>query len=1127
MADFSEQPNVGSPGATSGGRLSDLFLAHRGNVSDKWEQYLAIYEAELASFVARGKPVRLLEIGVQNGGSLEIWRSYLPPGSSVVGIDIDPACAQLTLGDGIRVLIGDVSDSATLDRLLGDAVFDIVVDDGSHRSEHIIAAFESCWGRVAPGGLFIIEDLHCSYFGSHGGGFRKPNAAMEHFKALADAVNSDHFEADAAQQASPAELDRLRALGRSVARVTFYDSLTVVQRAAEARDAPYRRVMTGQTAPVAALSSAVPYLPMAQLRSLLLSSAAAEAFEPALRASVIAARETAEALRETIRAQRETIAAELALQQTLTARRESEWAEERARATAQLAVHQDAADRLQREVEQAAAELALQQTLTARRESEWAEERARAAYDLARLYAIEASETWRATRPVRQALTWWPGFAVFIRRATKVVWWAMTLQLAPRLWSWRAARRVNANAPATTAAMTVPDATEADVSAAIAPLPVLSQLPHGPPAREEAVDIVVCVHNALDDVQRCLASIKRHTMPPYRLILVDDGSAVPTQDFLQSFARVHGALLIRHEEARGYTLAANAGLRVSDAPLILLLNSDTEVTDGWLDRMADLLHRNPDVGLVGPLSNIASWQSTPLLMDGNDWARNELPEDVTSDDVARIVAAGASRRGVDIGFLNGFCLLIRRRVLEGVGYFDEETFGAGYGEENDFCIRARQAGWKLMVAEDAYVLHHQSRSYGDERRLALARRANVALTAKHNFEQHIGPQVCHARDSLLLEHARQRVRVGLMREGLAKNGRSEFEGKRIGIMLPVADAGGGANVILQEALAARDFGVDTWIINKVGFSGGFRNGYPDLDLPVLLAPDDDVARFVEEAVGDLSLDAVIATAAGSFDWLPAAREGLRLGYYIQDLETMFFDHGSTNYVAAASSYRQRPDVRRFTKTAWNAEAVREFGGLQPIVIGPSVDVALFRPNSDRGLNPTATVRVTAMVRTSTPRRSPALTLRVLRSLKDAFGDHVSVSCFGSTPIECASLGVPLDGIRCYGVLTPSEIAVLFGEVDVFLDFSVWQAMGLTGLEAMASGVAVVMPQTGGAPEFCEDGVNGLIVDTANPDACLGAARRLVEDAQLRFRLRHAGLRASHDFPPARASLNVLKALFAQ
>lgn len=99
--------------------LTELYFEHDGKVADKWEQYLAIYEPELRPFAVGGRPVRLLEIGVQNGGSLQIWSKYLPPGSLVVGVDIDAAFARLELGEGIPLLVADAGDRKTLDCTLG------------------------------------------------------------------------------------------------------------------------------------------------------------------------------------------------------------------------------------------------------------------------------------------------------------------------------------------------------------------------------------------------------------------------------------------------------------------------------------------------------------------------------------------------------------------------------------------------------------------------------------------------------------------------------------------------------------------------------------------------------------------------------------------------------------------------------------------------------------------------------------------------------------------------------------------------------------------------------------------------------------------------------------------------
>jgi hypothetical protein len=116
----------------SQGRLRQIFIDHQGYISDKWEHYLFIYEAALARFIADGRPIRLLEIGVQNGGSIQIWSKYLPEGSTIVGIDIDTACTDLVAAPNVFIHIGDASDPVALDRMLGDSCFGVIIDDGSH-----------------------------------------------------------------------------------------------------------------------------------------------------------------------------------------------------------------------------------------------------------------------------------------------------------------------------------------------------------------------------------------------------------------------------------------------------------------------------------------------------------------------------------------------------------------------------------------------------------------------------------------------------------------------------------------------------------------------------------------------------------------------------------------------------------------------------------------------------------------------------------------------------------------------------------------------------------------------------------------------------------------------------------
>ena len=224
--------------------VPEHFFAHDGKCCDKWENYLDIYDTEFTRFVARETPVALLEIGIQDGGSLEIWQKVFPRGSSFTGIDIDPRVASLQYGASIDVKVGDASDQQVLDGLLADATFDVIIDDGSHISKHIIATFVALFPRLRPGGVYCIEDLACSYGQRFGAGLRHPDAAIEWLKRLIDGLHSEYW--------NPADVDESDRVFRDtyapwVERVTFYESLTIVAKRAAPKTRPVRRVLTGRT----------------------------------------------------------------------------------------------------------------------------------------------------------------------------------------------------------------------------------------------------------------------------------------------------------------------------------------------------------------------------------------------------------------------------------------------------------------------------------------------------------------------------------------------------------------------------------------------------------------------------------------------------------------------------------------------------------------------------------------------------------------------------------------------------------------------------------------------------------------------------------------------------------------
>lgn len=261
-----------------------------------------------------------------------------------------------------------------------------------------------------------------------------------------------------------------------------------------------------------------------------------------------------------------------------------------------------------------------------------------------------------------------------------------------------------------------------------------------PPQRRHedslSVDVVVCVHNSPDDVARCLHSIALHRDGRTRIIIVDDGSKPATQAVLaHHMARHPTDILIRHDEVQGYTKSANVGLRASTADYVILQNSDTIVPSGWVQALVHAGESDPKVGIIGPLSNAATWQSVPRTVEASgDFAVNIIPPGLTVDDVALACARIPADPVYPCPVVNGFCFAIKRQVINAIGYLDEEAFPYGYGEENDYCLRLPAAGFSCGFTLSTYVFHAKSKSFSHERRRVLSKAGWESLLAKHGKE---------------------------------------------------------------------------------------------------------------------------------------------------------------------------------------------------------------------------------------------------------------------------------------------------------------------------------------------------------------------------------------------------------
>jgi cephalosporin hydroxylase len=177
-------------GAMPPNPLSTYFENNQGRLIHKWLHYLPIYDRHFAPY--RDKPVTVLEFGVNQGGSLQMWKHYFGPGARIIGVDIDQRCAALG-EEQIEIVIGDQEDRQFL-RDLGEKIgeVDILIEDGGHTMTQQIATFEEFWPRIRTGGVLLMEDLQTSYWPKYGGGHKKPETFIEFAKNLIDQQHAWH-----------------------------------------------------------------------------------------------------------------------------------------------------------------------------------------------------------------------------------------------------------------------------------------------------------------------------------------------------------------------------------------------------------------------------------------------------------------------------------------------------------------------------------------------------------------------------------------------------------------------------------------------------------------------------------------------------------------------------------------------------------------------------------------------------------------------------------------------------------------------------------------------------------------------------------------------------------------------
>jgi len=216
-------------------------------------------------------------------------------------------------------------------------------------------------------------------------------------------------------------------------------------------------------------------------------------------------------------------------------------------------------------------------------------------------------------------------------------------------------------------------------------------------------DIIIPVYGGLHYLRQCVNSILKNTRHPYNLVIVDDGNNPIIKEYLRT---IKSAGMITNRKNLGWLKSCNIGIENTENDVVLL-NSDTMVTEGWLEKMDRCAYSDSKIGIVNPLSNNGTFLSIPRPS-----IFNPIPAGFTLESFASLVSELSECRYPSIPTVLGFCLLIKRELSDCIGLLDEK-FELSYGGSNDFYLKAKRKGYRAVCADDAFVYHYGKKSFGD------------------------------------------------------------------------------------------------------------------------------------------------------------------------------------------------------------------------------------------------------------------------------------------------------------------------------------------------------------------------------------------------------------------------------
>jgi GT2 family glycosyltransferase len=563
------------------------------------------------------------------------------------------------------------------------------------------------------------------------------------------------------------------------------------------------------------------------------------------------------------------------------------------------------------------------------------------------------------------------------------------------------------------------------------------------------VDIVIPSYRDADHLSRLVESIRRTVEDGMaRIIVVDDASG---PEHVAALRQIDGIRLVLGEENTGFAANVNRGLRLTDpARDVVVLNSDMEARAGWLAGLQYAASREPEIGIVGgkllyPDGRI-QFAGTVRNLGAPEWFdhRYRFKPD----------AWGPAALTGSVLAVTGACMYVRRRVIERIGLLDER-YPMAY-EDVDWCLRAWQAGFRVVYYPAASLIHYESATRGTD----------------------LGER----------ERASQRQFWELWGEFFDAREVRTPEGKlRIVYVTEDTGVGGGHRDIFEHLNRLGERGHEVAL-----YTLGEQPEWFDLRVPV------HSFEFYEDLIEALAPLQAIKVATWWNTAVPVWRASVLHGipvYFVQDIETSYYPDDEMVRHAVIDSYR--PEFRYMTISSWNRDRLRELG-LDAVLIPPGIDLEGFRTLPDARRRDDMVLAIGR----SNPLKNLPLTVAAWRALP---APRPELCMFGIEP-ELASE----QGMRYIEEPSDEQVNELFNETTVFIQTSTHEGFALPPLEAMATGAAVLCTDAHGNRDFCLDGENCLMPE-AETAAVSDALARLLGDRELRARLGRAGTETAQQY----------------